>query len=68
MAQLMLLPFTVCCFSEIHIGFIFLVLAHLGSTGKRSVKRVFVCIWPKMSSYCVLALDGSIDDGVMSMM
>ena len=43
MAQLMPLPLTVSCFSEIQIGFTFLVLAHLGSPGKRAVKRVCVC-------------------------
>jgi len=36
----MLLPLTVSCFSEIQIGFTFLVLAHLGSPGKKAVKRV----------------------------
>ena len=41
-AQLMQLPLTVCCFSKIHIGFTFLVPAHLGSPGKRAVKRVCV--------------------------
>ena len=40
MAQLMLLPLTVSCFSKIQIGFTFLVAAHLGSPGKRAVKRV----------------------------
>jgi len=44
MAQLMPLPLTVSCFSEIQIGFNFLVLAHPGSPGKRAVKRVCVCI------------------------
>ena len=44
MAQLMSLPLTVSCFSEIQIGFIFLVPAHLGSPGKRAVKRVCVCV------------------------
>jgi len=39
MAQLMPLPLTVSCFSEIQIGFTFLVPAHLGSPGKRAVKR-----------------------------
>ena len=39
-AQLMPLPLTVSCFSKIQIGFTFLVLAHLGSPGKRAVKRV----------------------------
>ena len=45
MAQLMPLPLTVSCFSKIQIGFTFLVLADLGSPGKRAVKRVCVaCI------------------------
>ena len=44
MAQLMPLPLTVSCFSKIQIGFTFLVLAHLGSPGKRAVKRVCVCV------------------------
>ena len=34
MAQLMPLPLTVSCCSKIQTGFIFLVLAHLGSPGK----------------------------------
>ena len=42
MARLMPLPLTVCCFSEIQIGFTFLVPAHLGSPGKRAIKRVCV--------------------------
>jgi len=40
MAQLMPLPLAVSCFSKIQIGFTFLVAAHLGSPGKRAVKRV----------------------------
>jgi len=44
MAQLMPLPLTVSCFSKILIGFTFLVPAHLGSPGKRGVKRVCVCV------------------------
>jgi len=44
MAPLMPLPFTVSCFSEIQIGFTFLVPAHLGSPGQRTVKRVCVCV------------------------
>ena len=40
-AQLM--PLTVSCFSKIQIGFTFLVPAHLGSPGKRAIKRV--CVW-----------------------
>ena len=42
MAQLMPLPLTVSCFSEIQIGFTFLVLAHTGSPGKKAVKRVYM--------------------------
>ena len=42
-AQLMPLPLTVSCFSEIQIGFTFLVPAHPGSPGKRAVKWVCVC-------------------------
>jgi len=42
-AQLMPLPLTVSCFTKIQIGFTFLVPAHLGSPGKRAVKRVCVC-------------------------
>ena len=42
MARLMPLPLTVSCFSKIQIGFTFLVPAHLGSPGKRAVKRVCV--------------------------
>ena len=45
MAQLMSLPLTVFCFSKIHIGFTFLVPAHLDGPGKRAVKRVCVCCW-----------------------
>jgi len=44
MAQLMPLPLSVSCFSENQIGFTFLVLAHLGSPGKRAVKRAWVCV------------------------
>jgi len=44
MAQLILLPLTVSCFSKIQIGFTFLLPAHLGSPGKRAVKRVCVCV------------------------
>jgi len=42
-AQLMPLPLTVACFITIKIGFTFLVPAHLGSPGKRSIKRACVC-------------------------
>jgi len=46
MVQLMPLPLTVSCFSKIQIGFTFLVSGqpHLGSPGKRAVKRVCVCV------------------------
>jgi len=44
MAQLMPLPLTVSCFSEIQIGFTFLVQAHPGSPGERAVKQVCVCV------------------------
>ena len=44
MAQRMPLPLTVSCFSKIHVGFTFLVLAHPGSPGQRAVKRVCVCV------------------------
>jgi len=37
MAQLMPLPLTVCCFSKIQIGFIFLVPAHPGTTTTTTV-------------------------------
>jgi len=43
-AQLMPLPLTVSCFAKIQIGVTFLVPAHLGSPGKRAVKRVCVCV------------------------
>ena len=43
-AQLMPLPLTVSCFSKIQIGFTFLVPTHLGSHGKRAIKRVCVCV------------------------
>jgi len=43
-AQLMPLPLTVSCFSEIQTGFTFLVPADPGSPGQRAVKRVCVCV------------------------
>ena len=53
MAQLMPLPLTVSCFSKIQIGFTFLVPAHLGSPGKRAVKRVCVCVClPDLQPVC----------------
>ena len=43
MAQWMPLPLTVSCFNKIQFGFTFLVPAHPGSPGQRTVKRVCVC-------------------------
>ena len=60
MAQLMPLPLTVSCFTKNQIGFTFLVLAHLGSPGKRAVKRVCVCavcnalVWKYRSLICFM--------------
>ena len=45
MVLLMPLPFTVSCFSNIQIGFTFLVPAHPGSPGQTAVKRVRVCVY-----------------------
>ena len=61
-AQLLPLPLTVSCSSKIQIGFTFLVPAHLGSPGKRAVKRV---LYLKMRvAKRVVSLDGlSLDDG-----
>jgi len=44
MAQRMPPPLTISRFSKIQIGFTSLVLAHLGSPGKRAVKWVCVCV------------------------
>ena len=49
MAQLMPLPLTVFCFSEIKIGFTFRVPAHPGSPGQRAVKRVCVRVLADIS-------------------
>ena len=51
MAQLMPLPLTVSCFSEIQIGFTFLVPAHPGSPEKRAVKRV--CVFMEIGEFHV---------------
>jgi len=56
MAQLMLLPLTVSCFSKIQIGFTLLVPAHLGSPGKRAVKRVCVRACVRACCMCVCVL------------
>jgi len=44
LVQLMPLPLTVFCFRKIQIGSTFLVPAHLGSPGKRTVKWLYVCV------------------------
>ena len=52
MAQLMLLPLTVSCFSKIQTGFSFPVPAHPDSPGQRAVKRGGVCaVWHTASSH-----------------
>ena len=53
MDQLMPLPLTVSCSSKIQTGFTFLVLpAHLGSPGKRAVKRVRACVYSHTLQGC----------------
>jgi len=52
MAQLMLLPLTVSCFSKIQIHFTFLVPAYPGSPGKRAIKRVCMCVCLRMCLQC----------------
>ena len=64
MAQLMPLPLTVSCFSKIQIGFTFLVPAHPGSPGKRTVKRVCVCVFlPDQSQQSSFAVIGYAEAG-----
>ena len=62
MAQLMLLPLTVSCFSKIQIGFTFLVPAHLGSPGKGPLNG---CVCVVVSRVAGLPL-GSDEDLVMT--
>ena len=52
MAQLMSMPLTVSCFSEIQTGFTFLLSAHLGSSGQRAFKRV--CVRVSYSRYTAI--------------
>jgi len=63
-AQLMPLPLTFSCFSEIQIGSTFLVPAHLGSPGKRAVKRVcvfvFSCVFVCSKARCEVS--AAVDD------
>ena len=56
MAQLMPLPLTVSCFSKIHIGFTFLVLAHPGSPGQRDVKWLCVCVFISVQPFFVVCV------------
>jgi len=58
MTQLMPLPLTVFCSSNIQIGFTFLVPAHLGSPGERAVKCVCVCVFVYVSKFvgCIFVL------------
>ena len=59
MVQLMPLPLTVSCFSKIQIGFTFLVPAHLGSPGKKAVKRVcFMGYISALTYYLLLSDEG----------
>ena len=50
------LPLTVSCFSEIQIGFTFLVPAHLGRPGQRAVKRVCVFVFWVGHFVCIYVL------------
>jgi len=54
-AQLIPLPLTVSCFSKIQIDFTFLVPAHPGSPGQRTVKRVCV-YW----THCAVLTDAAV--------
>jgi len=57
MAQLMLLPLTFSCFSEIQIGFYLSCTAYLDSPGKRAVKRVCVCVLVYCCQGCIKRAD-----------
>ena len=53
MVQQIPLPLTVSYFSEVQIGFTFLVTAHPGSPGKKAVERVCVCAVVLYRSVCL---------------
>jgi len=53
MVQLMPLLLTVSCFSKIHIGFTFLVLAHLGSPRQRAIKWVLQLLRMFSVDFCI---------------
>jgi len=67
-AQWIPLPLTVSCFSEIQIGFTFLVLAYPRSPGKRAVKRVYVMFAlllegaPKTAHFSMRHVDAAIQN------
>jgi len=63
MVQLMPLPLTVSCFSKIQIGFTFLVPAHLGSPGKRAVKRVCTTYVGEINKVVYKTIPTHITDG-----
>ena len=52
MAQLMPLPLTVSCFSNIQVGFPFLVPAHLGSPGKGPFNGCVCILYSALHSQC----------------
>ena len=55
MAQLMSLPLTVSCFSEIQIGFTFLIPAHPGSPAKGPLNgSVCICAY-RQTHLCISA-------------
>ena len=57
MAQLMPLPLTVSCSSQIQIGFTFLIPAHLGSPGKGPLNGcVWVCVCADSFAFSALTL------------
>jgi len=57
MAQLMPLPLTVSCFSQIQIGYTFLIPAHLGSPGKGPLNGcVWVCVCADSFAFSALTL------------
>jgi len=62
MAQLMLLPLTVTCFSKIQIGLTFLVPAHPGSPRQRAVK------WLLLLSYFNVRRQHAVEQTISSLL
>jgi len=60
-AQLMPLPLTVSCFSKIQIDFTFLIPAHPGNPGQRTVRRVCVMFYLFILTLCSVCVLGSED-------